>query len=251
MHAVTKDHTHERSSSDATSIAGNELKSITDDCGNTTTQSATVTIEDNTAPAIDTQASDITVECDGFGNDAQLQAWLAANGNAVSSDDCSSVTWTNNYTTLSNDCGATGSATVTFTATDATRIAVGAKPYLLMIVGGASILITYLPRILCECYYRTLNRNVVCAAAMAQITADILAFAAKATIKTFRVFVDTGCSISIINDKSRLVNVKKIRPITVNGIAGAREINMAGDLMLRVVDNEGVNRTIVVNNVTT
>ena len=138
---------------------------------------------------------------------------------------------------------------VTFTATDATRIAVGAKPYLLMIVGGASILIMYLPRILCECYYRTLNRNVVCAAAMAQITADILAFATKATIKTFRVFVDTGCSISIINDKSRLVNVKKIRPITVNGIAGAREINMAGDLMLRVVDNEGVNRTIVVNNV--
>ena len=61
--------------------------------------------------------------------------------------------------------------------------------------------------------------------------------------------MDTGCSISIINDKSLLVNVKKIRPITVNGIAGAREINMAGDLMLLVVDNEGVNRTIVVNNV--
>ena len=43
--------------------------------------------------------------------------------------------------------------------------------------------------------------------------------------------------------------MKKIQPITVNGIAGAREINMAGDLILQAVDNEGVNRTIVVNDV--
>ncbi|MCO6176366.1 hypothetical protein NHF50_15055, partial [Flavobacterium sp. NRK F10] len=35
-----------------------------------------------------------------------------------SSDDCSNVTWSNDYTTLSDLCGATGSVTVTFTATD-------------------------------------------------------------------------------------------------------------------------------------
>ncbi|MEO6347727.1 MAG: gliding motility-associated C-terminal domain-containing protein, partial [Aquaticitalea sp.] len=37
---------------------------------------------------------------------------------ASASDACSNVTWTNNYSALSDDCGATGSASVTFTATD-------------------------------------------------------------------------------------------------------------------------------------
>ncbi len=91
----------------------------TDDCGNTSTTSATFTIEDTTAPDITTLASDLTVECDGAGNAAQLNAWLAANGGAVASDICSgSVVWTNNFTTLSDLCGATGSALVVFTATD-------------------------------------------------------------------------------------------------------------------------------------
>ena len=91
----------------------------TDDCGNTSTTSATFTIEDTTAPDITTLASDLTVECDGAGNAAELNAWLAANGGAVASDICSgSVVWTNNFTTLSDLCGATGSALVVFTATD-------------------------------------------------------------------------------------------------------------------------------------
>ena len=46
-------------------------------------------------------------------------AWLASNGGASASDTCSAVTWTNNSTGLSDLCGATGTATVTFTATDA------------------------------------------------------------------------------------------------------------------------------------
>ena len=41
------------------------------------------------------------------------------NGGATASDGCSSVTWSNNYTELSDECGGTGSATVIFTATDA------------------------------------------------------------------------------------------------------------------------------------
>ena len=37
---------------------------------------------------------------------------------AAASDICGGVTWSNDFEGLSDDCGATGSATVTFTATD-------------------------------------------------------------------------------------------------------------------------------------
>ena len=73
---------------------------------------------DSTPPTIDTSASDMTVECDGGGNAAALNAWLASHGGASATDTCSAVTWSDNITTLSDGCGATGSATVTFTATD-------------------------------------------------------------------------------------------------------------------------------------
>src|SRR5690606_5131832 len=78
----------------------------------------TFTIEDTIAPTISISASDLTVECDGNGNLTQLNAWLAANGGASASDSCSSVTWSNDFSSVSNECGATGSVTVTFTATD-------------------------------------------------------------------------------------------------------------------------------------
>ena len=92
---------------------------ITDACNNTTQAIQTFTIEDTIDPEITTVASDLTVECDGNGNTDQLNAWLAANGGAVASDACSDpIVWTNNYSELSNLCGKTGSATVTFTATD-------------------------------------------------------------------------------------------------------------------------------------
>ena len=90
----------------------------TDDCGNSSSTTATFTIEDTTAPAIDMAAMDATVECDGAGNAADLDAWLASNGGAMASDACSDVTWSNDFAALSDDCGATGMATVTFTATD-------------------------------------------------------------------------------------------------------------------------------------
>ena len=106
--------------SDACGATGSETVTFTasDDCGNTSTTTATFTIEDTTAPSIDTPADNQTVECDGSGNTAALNAWLSNNGGAVASDVCGGVTWSNNYTALSDDCGATGSATVTFTATD-------------------------------------------------------------------------------------------------------------------------------------
>ncbi|WP_418509810.1 hypothetical protein, partial [Corallibacter sp.] len=89
----------------------------TDACGNQSTTSATYIIQDTIAPEI-TNASNLTVECDGLGNTAELNAWLNSNGGATATDDCSAVVWTNNFNTLSDDCGETGSATVQFTATD-------------------------------------------------------------------------------------------------------------------------------------
>src|SRR5436190_517019 len=80
---------------------------------------ATFAIHDTTSPSIDVPAANMTVECDGAGNSAALNAWLASHGGASASDQCSGVTWTNNFTTLSDLCGATGAATVTFTAHDA------------------------------------------------------------------------------------------------------------------------------------
>jgi hypothetical protein len=88
------------------------------DCsGNASTTTQVITIEDTTAPAV-TDAMDLTVECDGTGNVADLDAWLASNGGASATDACSGVTWSNDFDALSDDCGATGAATVIFTATD-------------------------------------------------------------------------------------------------------------------------------------
>ena len=89
----------------------------TDHCANETTLTCdqTITVNDNTNPMITAPAS-ITVECDGAGNQSALEAFLAG---ATASDNCSDVTIENDFTGLSDLCGATGSATVSFTATDA------------------------------------------------------------------------------------------------------------------------------------
>merc|ERR1712110_551253 len=59
-----------------------------------------------------TQASPVTEECGSTG----LQAWLNNNGGARAVDDCSTVAFSNDFTTL--DGGCTASARVTFIATD-------------------------------------------------------------------------------------------------------------------------------------
>ncbi|MBC5836164.1 T9SS type B sorting domain-containing protein, partial [Flavobacterium bernardetii] len=120
--SVTWSNNYSGSLSDLCGMTGSATVTFTatDACGNSSTSSGTFTIQDTTDPTISTQASNSTVECDGAGNTAALAAWLASNGGAVSSDVCSSVTWSNNYSgSLSDLCGMTGSATVIFTATDA------------------------------------------------------------------------------------------------------------------------------------
>jgi hypothetical protein len=90
----------------------------TDACGLETTHTAMVSVVDTTSPTITTPAGDQTVECDGAGNVAELDAWLNSHGGAAATDVCGDVTWSHDFSGLSDGCGAAGSATVTFTATD-------------------------------------------------------------------------------------------------------------------------------------
>ena len=83
-----------------------------DECGNSTTVTCdqTITVSDEIDPVI-TCPANVTVECDGMGNAADLATFLAG---ASATDNCDmDVDITNDYTALSNGCGATGSATVT------------------------------------------------------------------------------------------------------------------------------------------
>ncbi|MBU2951172.1 gliding motility-associated C-terminal domain-containing protein [Tamlana agarivorans] len=90
-----------------------------DACGNTSSTSAIYHIKDLIAPSIITPAADLTVECDGSGNLAELNNWLTINGGAVATEDCSTMTWSNDFTMLSDECGETGMAIVIFTVQDA------------------------------------------------------------------------------------------------------------------------------------
>jgi hypothetical protein len=100
---------------------------LTDACGLTDSTTATFKIIDTIAPAITEEAEDLTVECNGTGNIAQLDAWLASHGGAMAvdygedastGDTCGNVTWSHGDATLSDECGATGSTDVWFYATD-------------------------------------------------------------------------------------------------------------------------------------
>ncbi|MCH7785505.1 MAG: HYR domain-containing protein, partial [Bacteroidetes bacterium] len=75
----------------------------------------TITVADTEDPTWTVPPADLTVECDGSGNTADFSAWLASFSGA---DNCGTATVTDNSTGLSNDCGATGFETVTFTLTD-------------------------------------------------------------------------------------------------------------------------------------
>jgi len=87
----------------------------TDECGNIITKLATFTNMDSTNPYWVNAPADLVVECDGTGNTSQLEAWLAG---MTADDICGGAVVTHNYTGLTNECGSTGSAEVTFTATD-------------------------------------------------------------------------------------------------------------------------------------
>eukprot|EP00961_Rhodomonas_salina_P005858 79298-Rhodomonas_salina.1 len=55
-----------------------------------------------------------------------------------------------------------------------------------------------------------------------------------------RLYVDTGCSISIVKDAQLLTNVSKVTPIHVQGIAGGQDITEACNLHFLAADNTGI-----------
>ncbi len=78
-----------------------------------------ILVQDTIKPVWDTLPSNLVVECDGTADPAGvIAAWFANNGNGVASDNCGAVVITYNYPGLEQDCGLSGSADVTFTATD-------------------------------------------------------------------------------------------------------------------------------------
>ena len=89
-----------------------------DDCGNAS-HIQTIVVEDNTAPVVVSEASDLLVECDGEGNATELGPWLASGGGAVVTENCGDITWSNNLAGYAVTCGGNAAITVRFTATDA------------------------------------------------------------------------------------------------------------------------------------
>ncbi len=89
----------------------------TNDCGTEQTI-GTVFFQDTLSPFLGEQADDRSVVCDGSGNTTELNAWLATNGGAFAFDECSDVTWSNDFTDLNTDCSETVSVEVEFTASD-------------------------------------------------------------------------------------------------------------------------------------
>src|SRR5687768_972462 len=77
------------------------------------------TIQPNTSPpAIDIGAEDLIIPCNVTNHQAAIQTWLDNHGNAAVINYCGSLVWTHDYFSLSNDCGATGDAFVTFSVYD-------------------------------------------------------------------------------------------------------------------------------------
>jgi len=85
----------------------------------------TIIVQDAMPPVFTKTPQDFTVECDGNYNVAELNAWLAS---ATAVDKCGSVTITNDFVGILNECGATGSATVTWTAEDESGNTVTSTP---------------------------------------------------------------------------------------------------------------------------
>ena len=87
-----------------------------DACGNVATASQTITVADTVAPVLVTPAQSIVITCS-QGINTAISNWLSTNGGATATDNCSSVTWSNNFVPTSFDCSTP--MPVIFTATDA------------------------------------------------------------------------------------------------------------------------------------
>ncbi len=98
--------------------------SVTDDCGNTTTATQTISVDDTTSPVLVGVPADVTVECNAIPNAPIVTASdncstsLAVNYNQVIGTGCQYTitrTWT-----VSDNCGNTATATQTISVDDTT-----------------------------------------------------------------------------------------------------------------------------------
>jgi hypothetical protein len=93
-------------------IQDNSAQDYQDESNNFTIQAAPV------PPAIVMGATAIVIESNTSTQDAAIQAWLDNHGGASANNFCGTLNWTDDYSGISNECGVTGSALVTFTAAD-------------------------------------------------------------------------------------------------------------------------------------
>ena len=90
-----------------------------DACGNRDSTMATFSVFDDEPPTILQQADTVVVQCDGMGNQQQLQDWIDTIGGASAIDNCGEVAWFNDFTGYTFDCGGTDTIRVQFIAFDA------------------------------------------------------------------------------------------------------------------------------------
>ncbi len=93
----------------------------TDDCGNSVSDTATITIEDTSDPEIIVEPTDLVVECNGAGNNADLTAWLSSQAGIIGQDVCSEATnlvYSNELRSTVNGCGGSSAMTYAFIVTD-------------------------------------------------------------------------------------------------------------------------------------
>jgi len=90
----------------------------TDECGFSATASEDLSIVDTTPPSITGTPINMTVECDGTGNEADFNSWFFGNLGLETSDICSYAVMNTDFAGLSDLCGATGATISNFIASD-------------------------------------------------------------------------------------------------------------------------------------
>ncbi|MBK8831175.1 MAG: T9SS type A sorting domain-containing protein [Saprospiraceae bacterium] len=91
---------------------------VTDECSNTSTTSATFSVEDHVSPIISIAAKDTIIECGLPNTQAILQSYLDRQGGAQASDICGNIIWTNDFPVVVDTCHASTNVSVTFNAND-------------------------------------------------------------------------------------------------------------------------------------
>jgi len=126
---------------------------VEDDCGNVSSTTSIFSIIDTLAPEWVKLPLDLLIECDGTVDPYdQINFWLNNVGGGYAQDDCSLVTYANNFSILQQDCGTfTGSAEVEFVATDACGNRISSTANVLVIDNSAPIITTQARDTIVEC----------------------------------------------------------------------------------------------------